>query len=50
MLSRAARRGARGTDTVDWRADVRREMLWIMSIKLAALILLWWLFFRGGAA
>ncbi len=29
----------------DWRPGMRRGMVWLLTIKFAALILLWWLFF-----
>ena len=28
-----------------WRRTLRRELAWLMTLKLAALALLWWLFF-----
>ncbi|HEY0767970.1 MAG TPA: hypothetical protein VGD47_08425 [Steroidobacteraceae bacterium] len=28
-----------------WRAALRRELAWLMWLKVAALALLWWLFF-----
>jgi type VI protein secretion system component VasF len=32
----------------DWRRDLRRNIVWVVAAKLAALILLWFCFFRGG--
>jgi hypothetical protein len=29
-----------------WRARLRREVLWLVAAKLAALMLIWALFFR----
>ena len=29
-----------------WRAALRRELLWLLAAKLAALALIWALFFR----
>jgi hypothetical protein len=29
-----------------WRAALRRELLWLLLAKLAALMLIWTLFFR----
>jgi hypothetical protein len=29
-----------------WRATLRREVLWLVAAKLAALMLIWALFFR----
>lgn len=29
----------------DWRRSMRRGMVWLLTVKFAALILLWWLFF-----
>ena len=31
----------------DWRKGLRRELAWIVALKLAALGVLWALFFRG---
>jgi hypothetical protein len=28
-----------------WRRTLRRELAWLMTLKVAALALLWWLFF-----
>jgi len=28
-----------------WRRALRRELAWLMTLKVAALALLWWLFF-----
>jgi hypothetical protein len=28
-----------------WRRALRRELTWLMTLKVAALALLWWLFF-----
>jgi len=28
-----------------WRRTLRRELTWLMTLKIAALALLWWLFF-----
>src|SRR2546429_7373790 len=28
-----------------WRHTLRRELAWLMTLKVAALALLWWLFF-----
>ena len=28
-----------------WRRTLRRELAWLMTLKIAALALLWWLFF-----
>jgi hypothetical protein len=28
-----------------WRRALRRELTWLMTLKVAALVLLWWLFF-----
>jgi type II secretory pathway component PulM len=28
-----------------WRHVLRRELTWLLALKAAALILLWWLFF-----
>jgi hypothetical protein len=30
----------------DWRGALRRELAWLLAAKLAALVLLWALFFR----
>lgn len=30
----------------DWRAPLRKELVWVFAVKLAALVLLWALFFR----
>jgi len=30
-----------------WRDTLRRELTWLMALKIAALALLWWLFFSG---
>jgi len=37
--------GASETDP-QWRARLRRELLWLAAAKLAALMLIWALFFR----
>jgi len=29
----------------DWRHGMRRGMVWLLTVKFAALLLLWWLFF-----
>jgi len=39
------RDAASGTD-LPWRAALRRELLWLLAAKLAALSLIWALFFR----
>jgi hypothetical protein len=31
----------------DWRRDLRAKITWALAVKLAALMLLWFLFFRG---
>jgi hypothetical protein len=31
-----------------WRGQLRRELTWVLVLKVAALALLWWLFFRRG--
>jgi hypothetical protein len=28
-----------------WRRTLRRELVWLMALKVAALALLWWVFF-----
>jgi hypothetical protein len=28
-----------------WRRSLRRELAWLVALKVAALVLLWWLFF-----
>jgi hypothetical protein len=33
----------------DWRRDLRVKLTWAVVAKLAALTLLWLLFFRGSA-
>ena len=50
MVTDAARDGAGDEDRAGWRGALRREIVWIMGVKLAALALIWWLFFRGGTA
>ena len=37
---------ARSGPADNWRAALRREMAWIVALKLAVLWLLWALFFR----
>jgi hypothetical protein len=32
-------------DHPGWRRTLRRELTWLMTLKVAALALLWWLFF-----
>jgi hypothetical protein len=32
----------------DWRRDLKTKLAWAMAAKLAGLVLLWLLFFRGG--
>ncbi|HUN76382.1 MAG TPA: hypothetical protein VMU40_17855 [Steroidobacteraceae bacterium] len=45
---RAARLGERGAPAVEnWRALLRRELGWILLLKLAGLALIWALFFRA---
>jgi hypothetical protein len=34
----------------DWRRDLALKLGWAFAVKLAALTLLWYLFFRGGTA
>ena len=29
----------------EWRRTLRRELSWLMALKVGALALLWWLFF-----
>ncbi len=29
----------------EWRRRLRRELSWLLALKVAALALLWWLFF-----
>jgi hypothetical protein len=31
----------------DWQRDLRIKIAWAMAVKLAGLLLLWWLFFRS---
>jgi hypothetical protein len=31
----------------DWQRDLRRKIGWALAAKLAALVLLWFFFFRG---
>jgi hypothetical protein len=31
----------------DWRSQLRAKIGWTLAVKCAALILLWFLFFRG---
>jgi hypothetical protein len=31
-----------------WRRALRRELAWLMTLKVAALALLWWLFFSAS--
>jgi hypothetical protein len=31
----------------DWRRDLRAKITWALAAKLLALMLLWFLFFRG---
>jgi hypothetical protein len=31
----------------DWRRDLRVKLAWAFAAKLAVLVLLWFLFFRG---
>jgi hypothetical protein len=33
----------------DWRRELRTKLTWAVAAKLAALTLLWLLFFRGSA-
>jgi hypothetical protein len=35
-----------GASDPPWRAALRRELLWLLAAKLAALMLIWALFFR----
>jgi hypothetical protein len=35
------------TATDNWRQDLRARIAWALAAKLAGLILLWFLFFRG---
>jgi hypothetical protein len=32
----------------DWQRDLRGKIAWALAAKLAALVLLWFFFFRGG--
>ena len=36
---------AEAADHPPWRRTLRRELTWLMTLKIAALALLWWLFF-----
>ena len=36
---------AQSSGAVRWRTDLRRELTWLVLLKIAALALLWWLFF-----
>jgi hypothetical protein len=38
-------KGESVANEADWRRSMRRGMMWLLTIKFAALILLWWLFF-----
>jgi len=38
-------RRAEAADHPPWRHTLRRELAWLMTLKVAALALLWWLFF-----
>ena len=29
----------------EWRRTLRRELSWLMALKVGALVFLWWLFF-----
>ncbi|TLZ36309.1 MAG: hypothetical protein E6K24_06640 [Gammaproteobacteria bacterium] len=33
----------------EWRRTLRRELSWLMALKVGALALLWWLFFSHCA-
>jgi hypothetical protein len=37
-----------GPQRDNWRHDLKTKLAWAMAAKLAGLVLLWWLFFRGG--
>jgi hypothetical protein len=41
-------RGSGSASALPWRVALRRELAWILLLKLVALALLWALFFRGG--
>jgi len=34
-----------GARTDDWRRPMGHELMWLLAIKFAALVCLWWLFF-----
>jgi hypothetical protein len=36
------------TSSSDWRRELRGKIAWALAAKLAALIFLWFLFFRGS--
>jgi hypothetical protein len=38
------------TSSSDWRRDLRGKIAWAIAAKLAALILLWFFFFRGSGS
>jgi hypothetical protein len=38
------------TSSREWRRDLRGKIAWVLAAKMAALLLLWFLFFRGGHA
>jgi ferric-dicitrate binding protein FerR (iron transport regulator) len=46
--SRHGKPAAIATAASPWRRATARELAWLVLIKLAALTLLWWLFFSGA--
>jgi hypothetical protein len=37
------------SETEHWRRDLKVKIAWALAAKILGLILLWWLFFRGGS-
>jgi type VI protein secretion system component VasF len=43
-----SRMSEHSTGSDDWRRSLRRKVAWAVAAKLAALMVLWFCFFRGG--